>query len=610
MFRAIVDSAVASILVIDGSGTVQFCNKAGLKLFFRDDTSIEGGCITDFLPNSEMIDGELVVHGIRQAFGFALITLTTPSGEKRGFNVRHDLELDEKKNKLNILRMTDVTEEVATQKALSAQKERWDLALKGSQIGIFESDLRANEGSATNTWFHLFGVEDPADLDSDKFWHERVHPDDLQGVLDSDASCVYGDKERSDTKYRVLHEDGQWHWMHSVLLVAERDASGKAIRLLGTMTDITELRQAMELAKERENQLRRLIASAPVPMAVLSPDGRFQITNEACQTFLGYSADDLLESSLWALGDRQMLADLQNEIKSLLDGSIDVYAGEKTFQRPDGAEIEFAIRFSKLHGESGNYRSLIVQFIDITEQNRVARLKDNFIATVSHELRTPLASISGALGLMQAMSAERLDEKALNLLTIASRNGQRLKELVDDLLDFQHLSSGALSLKIAPVNIIAIVDQAVEEIQPFAQKLEVGLSFQHEPQQLTGNLDPVRFKQIIVNLLSNAIKFSTTGEMVMVQVTHSQGFCCVAVTNKGIGIAPEFREHIFRPFSQQADPATRDREGSGLGLAISKGLIERMRGSIGYESVPNGQTTFWIRLPLEEMPETITEKAL
>ena len=251
-----------------------------------------------------------------------------------------------------------------------------------------------------------------------------------------------------------------------------------------------------------------------------------------------------------------------------------------------------------------------MQFIDITEQNRVASLKDNFIATVSHELRTPLASISGALGLMQAMSAESLDEKALNLLTIASRNGQRLKELVDDLLDFQHLSSGALSLKIAPVNIIAIVDQAVEEIQPFAQKLDVGLSFQHEPQQLTGNLDPVRFKQIIVNLLSNAIKFSTTGEKVVVQVTQSQGLCRVAVTNKGIGIAPEFREHIFRPFSQQADPATRDREGSGLGLAISKGLIERMRGSIGYESVPNSQTTFWIRLPLEEMPESISEKAL
>lgn len=609
MFRSIVENAPACILAVDETGTVTYCNKSAEQLFRHRVETVLGAPIAALMPGAEMRDGQLILATQHSDFGVNQTILETPDKGTRYLEVRQSRYSEDNGPMLNIVRLADVSLRVQAQMALRAQEQRWNVALRGSQIGVFESDLLTGEGKATDTWFHLLGVEDPEGHDSDALWHAAVHPDDRLRVIEADAACEDGLTERSETKYRILHKDGTWRTMHSVLMVAERDSMGKAVRLLGTMSDITELQQATDRARAREEELRQLIERTPIPMTVMTRGGRFLIVNEACERLLGYSADELQRQTLWSLTDNEALAELQREVAEMQDDGSGVHSSERVYERPDGTKVDFAIRVTKLSDNRRGRGYLVAQMLDITEQKRVDRLKDDFIATVSHELRTPLASISGALGLLRVKAGDALDEQSRHLLEIAGRNGQRLKELVDDLLDFQRLATGGLSLEMEPVEILSVVQQAVEETQPLAQKFDVSIQIETEDSLFRAEADPKRLKQVIVNLLSNAAKFSPSQDRVLVKVQRAGGDCHVAVTNHGRGISPEFRQHIFRPFSQQAVPETRDREGSGLGLAITKGLVDRMHGRIGYDSVPNERTTFWVRFPMSRDEGEISRRA-
>lgn len=599
MFRSIIQNSPLAVLVICETGNIVFANAEADRLFDRTGSGIAGTAVSDHVPGAFMLGGKLLLNCFRSNFGNGLIAVTTADGATHHLEVRQSEFTEDDGRLCNILTLADVTQRVLARKALREQEKRWELALRGSEIGVFESDLSTGKGVATDTWFSLLGFEQADGIDSDKLWNERVHPDDRQMVVNKDQACCDGLTERSDTKYRILHKDGTWRWMHSVLLVKERDASGKAVRLLGTMSDITPLRNATELARTREIELRSLIQNAPVPMAVLSRDGTFLILNDSCRTFLGYSRSTALEGhKLWDLGNAEMLGELRSELDDLLSGKAETYVAEKTYQRPGGASVEFIIRISRLGAPTRGEERLIAQMVDITDMNRLSRLKDDFISTVSHELRTPLAAVSGALDLVRARFSEDLAQQPIKLLEMAGRNTHRLRTLVDELLDFQQMNSGELSLHVERTDIIQIVEEAIYEVQPFAERFNVNFDLSHKNHDIVASTDPGRLRQVVSNLLSNAAKFSHEGETVLISVKSENTRCILAVTDKGRGISPEFRDRVFQPFSQQAAHATRDREGSGLGLAICKRLVTRMNGEIGYESVENEGTTFWINIPL------------
>jgi PAS domain S-box-containing protein len=415
----------------------------------------------------------------------------------------------------------------------------------------------------------------------------------LERVVAADAECIDGKIEKSEAKYRMLGRDGDWRWMRSVLRATERDSTGKAVRLLGTMTDITLLENAVDLAQAKEAELASLIVNAPVAMAVLALSGKFLLLNAACYRLLGYPEGTLRDRSLWRLANIEMMAELRTEVEGLIDGKVSTFTAEKQYERPDGSKVDFVVRMSKIRGNTSEQTRIVAQMIDITEKNRLAKLKDDFLATTSHELRTPLTVVHGALSLLQGLG--ELPGQSEKLLGLARRNSDRLLHLVNDLLDFQKLNSGQLSLQLEVVNVVDLVKQSVEEIEPLVSKFGVNITFDAVRKHLWVRADPLRAKQVITNLLSNAAKFAPPDGSIEVGLDET---CTVSVTDHGRGISDEFRDRIFLPFSQQAEHSTRAREGSGLGLAISNGLVERMGGQIGFESAPNVRTTFWVRFPM------------
>lgn len=236
---------------------------------------------------------------------------------------------------------------------------------------------------------------------------------------------------------------------------------------------------------------------------------------------------------------------------------------------------------------------------DITEKIHAERIKEEFVSTVSHELRTPLTSIAGVLGLLNDGALDLASDKAQQLLVIAYRNSQRLKVLIDDLLDIDKLSNGKMEFNLQPLAVAPLLQRALDENKHYAEQYHVEYHFHSELASAFANLDEQKFLQVMSNLLSNAAKFSTPHSIVLVQLLAvSEQHLRIAVIDKGIGIPKSEFVHIFEKFYQVDASDTRKKGGTGLGLAIAKLMVEKMHGSIGFTSEENLGSTFYIDFPI------------
>lgn len=224
--------------------------------------------------------------------------------------------------------------------------------------------------------------------------------------------------------------------------------------------------------------------------------------------------------------------------------------------------------------------------------------KTRFLATVSHELRTPLTSIKGAFDMMNSGAFGELPQKVANLFKIASRNTDKLKDLVDDLLFLQSSDIGKIKFDFKRVDLGEIIEEATERFEPYAEKFNVSLQTQYSVGEYWINADKKRMDQVLMNLISNAAKFSENSGKVFISVEAEEGLIRLSVRDEGIGIPAGSEEQVFAEFSQLDSRDERKFEGSGLGLSISKRIVEAHHGQIYYTSELGVGTTFTVELKM------------
>ena len=241
---------------------------------------------------------------------------------------------------------------------------------------------------------------------------------------------------------------------------------------------------------------------------------------------------------------------------------------------------------------------------DITQRKHLEQMKNEFVSTVSHELRTPLTSIAGSLGLINGEVLGPVPNAMREMLSIAQSNSQRLRQLIDDLLDMDKLLAGKMSFIPQQLDIDSFLAECVTSHQGFARQHDVQLTYTGGPvAQITA--DPMRLQQVLSNLLSNALKFSPAGSQVLLSAQELGGQIRILVVDQGPGVPAEFVDRLFEKFSQADASDRRQKGGTGLGLAISKELMERMGGCIGFYPRPGGGSVFWVELPALFQDETL-----
>jgi PAS domain S-box-containing protein len=232
------------------------------------------------------------------------------------------------------------------------------------------------------------------------------------------------------------------------------------------------------------------------------------------------------------------------------------------------------------------------------EAEAANRLKDEFLATISHELRTPLTAVLGwACVLRMGKVEEAAFERALEAI---ERNARSQSQLIDDLLDVSRIIAGKLRLKVQTVDLVTVIEEALDSVRPAAAAKEIEIHTALKPLARPFTGDPDRLQQIIWNLLSNAVKFTPRRGRVEIMVEAEEDEAVIVVRDDGPGISSEFLPHVFDRFRQADGSFTRTHGGLGLGLAIARHLVELHGGTIQVSNAEKGQcgATFTIRLPI------------
>ncbi|MFN6463262.1 MAG: response regulator [Nostoc sp. DedVER02] len=375
--------------------------------------------------------------------------------------------------------------------------------------------------------------------------------------------------------------------------------------------------------RQSEERLRSLSTCSPVGIFEIDTEGGCRYTNPRYQIICGLKAAESLEKS-WLESvhpeDRERAAASWSSY--ICEGRD--YSEEFRFQTAHGIVRWVQVRSSPMLSGQGELLGYVGTLEDITERKQAEevraqvireqtarqeaeaanRMKDEFLAVLSHELRTPLTSM---LGWSKILRSKKLDEKATSrALEAIERNAISQMQLIEDILDVSRIIRGQLRLNVSAVNLISVMEAALEAVRPLAEPKEIQLTTVLDTSVGSVYGDPARLQQIVWNLLTNAIKFTPKGGRVEVHLSVIRGeeqttqkYAQIQVSDTGIGISSEFLPKVFERFRQADSTTTRSHNGLGLGLAIVRHLVELHKGAIFAQSPGSGQgATFTVKLPL------------
>ncbi len=375
-------------------------------------------------------------------------------------------------------------------------------------------------------------------------------------------------------------------------------------------------RQELKRA-ETTSLLAAIVDSSDDAIVSKTLEGIVTSWNRGAEKVFGYSAAEAIGQPITLIIPPERHGEEANVLAHIRRGEkIDHF--ETVRQTKDGRTINISLTVSPVRDAQGNIIGASKVARDITERKRAevererlmqqeqaarriaeeaSRLKDDFLATVSHELRNPLNSIVGWAGLL---SSGRLDEKTIaRAVEAITRAAQAQDQIISDLLDVSRVISGRLRLDVRPLQLIEVLETAIEAMRPAIDAKQIRLLTLLDPAAGPMAGDPNRLRQVFWNLLSNAVKFTPRNGRIQILSQRTDSHIEIIVSDTGVGIETQFLPYVFDRFRQGDSGTNRQSGGLGLGLAIVRHLVELHGGTVCAESKGTGQgASFTVKLPI------------
>ncbi len=418
-------------------------------------------------------------------------------------------------------------------------------------------------------------------------------------------------------RYDLRRPDGGWevrYWRPANIPVPGPDGAVRYI--LHHAEDVTAEVVGREALARAERRAARILDRMADAHLVLDRDFRVVAVNPAAERLVGAPRDALLGRTHWELFPASAGTEVERHYRRVRDEGVEAHFAHHYVGGGHDAHLEIDAYPTEEGGVALFWRDVTARVGAREEAERALaeaeaanRAKGEFLAVMSHELRTPLNAIGGyaeliGLGLHGPVTPEQ--RQALERI---QRSQRALLSVINEVLNFARVETGAVTYALATVPVAEAVGAAELLVAPQLRAKGLGYGWAGCEPQLAVRADPDKLQQILLNLLSNAIKFTDghDGRPGRVEVSG-----CVDPTGQqvelrvrdtGIGIPPDKLAAVFEPFVQVETALTRTQQGTGLGLAISRDLARGMGGDLTAESTPGAGSTFTLTLPRDRMPD-------
>lgn len=504
----------------------------------------------------------------------------------------------------------NITARKVAEDALRKSSERLQLAQSVAHVGIWDWNLQTGV-AWVNEEYHAICNLPPEATPSYESFLAQVVPEDKEGYDLAIRTALSGSGE-IDAECRIRGVlDGDMRWLRSRGKIF-RDDDGTAVRGMGALWDITEIKQAQQsLLEKSEAGYRRIVETSLEGICLIDAEGKTHFVNPRLTDMLGVAPGTVLGRPFIDFIDDEWR---EAALETLHMPHQTASAQEMKFLGGNGSELWGLLNCRPIF-EGGAYAGSLVMVSDFTDRKRLQdevqanirqlkesdRRKNEFLATLAHELRNPLATISLAvekLGarLQPGILASQDDQAALERVV---RQTKHLSRLVDELLQVSRINSGKIDLHEEVCDLVDLIAEALAFGQPKISGKEIELNVLLPDQPLLVFADPVRLVQIFGNLLDNAAKFTPRRGRIDVVAKAEGANVVVAVKDNGLGLTPDQLSSAFELFRQMKHGQDRNSEGLGIGLALARRLAELHGGEVFARSDGEGRgSEFSVRLPL------------